>query len=78
MPLVSMFGIAFIIVIIVAAGRNSLIVIGPALIICALIHNTTGYLFSYWIGKLFRLPERDARRIAIEVGMQMAGLHQGW
>jgi BASS family bile acid:Na+ symporter len=77
MPLISMFGIAFIIVIIVAAGRNNLIVIGPALLICALIHNTTGYLFGYWIGKLFRLPERDARTIAIEVGMQNGGLASG-
>jgi BASS family bile acid:Na+ symporter len=77
MPLISMFGIAFIIVIIVAAGRDNLIVIGPALIVCALIHNTTGYLFGYWIGKLFRLPERDARTIAIEVGMQNGGLASG-
>ena len=77
MPLISMFGIAFIIVIIVAAGRDNLIVIGPALIICALIHNTTGYLFGYWIGRLFRLPERDARTIAIEVGMQNGGLASG-
>jgi bile acid:Na+ symporter, BASS family len=77
MPLISMFGIAFIIVIIVAAGRDNLIIIGPALIICALIHNTTGYLFGYWIGRLFRLPERDARTIAIEVGMQNGGLASG-
>lgn len=77
MPLVSMFGIAFIIVIISAAGRDSLIVIGPALIICALIHNTGGYLFGYWVGRLFRLSERDARTIAIEVGMQNAGLASG-
>src|SRR5687767_9382936 len=77
MPLISMFGIAFIIVIIVAAGRDNLIVIGPALIICALIHNTTGYLFGYWIGRLFRLGERDARTIAIEVGMQNGGLASG-
>ncbi|OQP61294.1 bile acid:sodium symporter [Niastella vici] len=77
MPLISMFGIAFIIVIIVAAGRDNLIVIGPALIVCALIHNTTGYLFGYYIGKLFRLPERDARTIAIEVGMQNGGLASG-
>jgi BASS family bile acid:Na+ symporter len=77
MPLISMFGIAFIIVIIVAAGRDNLIVIGPALIICALIHNTTGYMFGYWIGRLFRLPERDARTIAIEVGMQNGGLASG-
>lgn len=77
MPLISMFGIAFIIVIIVAAGRDNLIVIGPVLIVCALIHNTTGYLFGYWAGRLFRLSERDARTIAIEVGMQNGGLASG-
>lgn len=77
MPLISMFGIAFIIVIIVAAGRDKLIVIGPALIICALIHNVTGYLFGYQIGRLFKLSERDARTIAIEVGMQNGGLASG-
>lgn len=77
MPLISMFGIAFIIVIITATGRDSLLKIGPALIVCAFIHNNTGYLFGYWIGKLFRLPERDARTIAIEVGMQNSGLASG-
>lgn len=77
MPYVSMFGIAFIIVIITAAGRDNLLTIGPALIVCALIHNTSGYLFGYWIGRLFRLSERDARTIAIEVGMQNGGLASG-
>ncbi|WP_246343700.1 bile acid:sodium symporter family protein [Adhaeribacter radiodurans] len=77
MPLVSMIGIAFIITIITAAGRDNLIVIGPALIVCALIHNTGGYLFGYWIGRLFGLKERDARTIAIEVGMQNGGLASG-
>lgn len=77
MPLVSMIGIAFIITIITAAGRDNLIVIGPALIVCAFIHNTGGYLFGYWIGRLFGLKERDARTIAIEVGMQNGGLASG-
>ncbi|HUQ97463.1 MAG TPA: bile acid:sodium symporter family protein [Chitinophagaceae bacterium] len=74
MPYVSMFGIAAIIVIITASGRDNLLAIGPALILCALLHNTGGYLFGYWIGRLFQLPERDARTIAIEVGMQNGGL----
>ena len=77
MPIVSMIGIAFIITIITAAGRDNLIAIGPALIVCAIIHNTGGYMFGYWIGRLFGLRERDARTIAIEVGMQNAGLASG-
>lgn len=74
MPILSMFGIACVIVIIVAAGRDKLILIGPALIVCAFIHNSGGYLFGYWTGRIFGLPERDCRTIAIEVGMQNGGL----
>ncbi|HEY8893262.1 MAG TPA: bile acid:sodium symporter family protein [Niastella sp.] len=77
MPLISMFGIAFIIVIITAAGRDALLKVGPAFIVCAFIHNNTGYLFGYWVARLFRLPERDARTIAIEAGMQNSGLASG-
>jgi BASS family bile acid:Na+ symporter len=77
MPYVSMFGIAAIIVVITAAGRANLLTIGPALILCAFLHNTSGYLFGYWIGRLFRLSERDSRTIAIEVGMQNGGLASG-
>ena len=77
MPLLSMFGIAFIIVIITAAGRNSLLTIGPALIGVVFIHNTFGYLLGYWSGRLFGMNERDCRTIAIEVGMQNGGLASG-
>lgn len=77
MPLVSMFGIAFIIVIITAAGRESLLTIGPELILLVLIHNFSGYTLGYWTGRLFRMSERDCRTIAIEVGMQNAGLASG-
>ncbi|OKS87247.1 bile acid:sodium symporter family protein [Mucilaginibacter polytrichastri] len=77
MPLVSMFGIAFIIVIITAAGRDSLLSIGPLLILLVLIHNLAGYFLGYWSGRLFKMSERDCRTIAIEVGMQNGGLASG-
>ena len=77
MPILSMVGIALIIVVITASGRNNLLLIGPALILCALIHNTTGYTFGYWVGRAFKLSERDSRTIAIEVGMQNGGLASG-
>jgi BASS family bile acid:Na+ symporter len=77
MPIVSMFGIAMILTIMVAAGRDSLLVIGPALILIVIAHNTTGYLLGYWSGRLFKLSESDCRTIAIEVGMQNAGLASG-
>lgn len=74
MPLLSMFGIAFIITIITAAGRDNLISGALVLIPLVLIHNVFGYLLGYWSGRLFKMPERDCRTIAIEVGMQNGGL----
>ena len=77
MPLVSMAGIGLIIVIITAAGRDSLLTIGPLLILIVLIHNSLGYTLGYWAGRLFKMNERDCRTIAIEVGMQNGGLASG-
>ncbi|MEJ7693085.1 bile acid:sodium symporter family protein [Daejeonella sp.] len=77
MPLVSMFGIAFIIIIVTALGRDSLLQVGPVLILLMLIHNLAGYTLGYWSGRMFKMNERDCRTIAIEVGMQNAGLAKG-
>ena len=77
MPYLSMGGIALIIVVITAAGRNSLLEIGMMLIVSSIIHNVSGYFLGYWSGRLFRMPERDCRTVAIEVGMQNGGLASG-
>lgn len=77
MPLISMVGIAVIITIITAAGRDSLISIGLFLIIAAIIHNATGYFLGYWGGRLFGMDEESCRTIAIEVGMQNSGMASG-
>lgn len=74
MPIISMAGIALIIVVITAAGRDSLLDIGTLLIVLVLIHNLFGYTLGYWFARLFRLSKYDARTIAIEVGMQNGGL----
>ncbi len=77
MPIVSMFGIAFIITIITAAGRDSLLKMGFLLIVLAFIHNSCGYLLGYWFARIFKMSERDCRTVALEVGMQNAGLASG-
>jgi bile acid:Na+ symporter, BASS family len=74
MPIISMLGIGLIIVVITSAGRNDLLVVGPKLIGAVLIHNISGYFLGYWSAVLLRMEERDRRTIAIEVGLQNAGL----
>ncbi len=75
--LVSMAGIGAIILVITAAGRDSLLDIGLLLILACLLHNSAGYFLGYWICKLARMDERSCRTIALEVGMQNGGLASG-
>ncbi len=77
MPILSMFGIAYIITIITAAGRDELLSIGLALIAAGIFHNVSGYFLGYWGCRIFRMSERDCRTIALEVGMQNGGLASG-
>ena len=74
---VSMAGIAVIVTIITASGRDSLLKVGALLIVTSLIHNLTGYTLGYWLSWLVGMPEKDRRTIAFEVGMQNGGLASG-
>ena len=77
LPIISMGGIAMIIVIITAAGQKSLQSVGIALVFATLLHNVGGFILGYWGARLFKLPEQDCRTVAIEVGLQNAGLASG-
>jgi BASS family bile acid:Na+ symporter len=77
MPILSMGGIALIIVVITAAGRNELLVVGPVLMLAMLMHNLTGYFLGYWSGRLLKMKETDCRTIALEVGLQNGGMASG-
>lgn len=77
MPFLSMAGIVMIIAIITAAGRDSLLDVGLALALCVFLHNALGYFFGYVAARALRMPERDCRTVALEVGMQNGGLASG-
>jgi BASS family bile acid:Na+ symporter len=74
---ISMAGIALIVTIITASGRDSLLKVGALLIVTSLLHNITGYTLGYWLSWLVGMPEKDRRTIAFEVGMQNGGLASG-
>ncbi len=77
LPLISMGGILVIIVIITSAGQKSLQTVGLALVFATMLHNVGGFILGYWGARLFKLPEQDCRTVAIEVGLQNAGLASG-
>jgi bile acid:Na+ symporter, BASS family len=77
LSLISMVGIAVIVTIITASGRDSLIKVGALLLVTSLLHNLAGYTLGYWLSWLVGMPEKDRRTIAFEVGMQNGGLASG-
>jgi len=77
LPYLSMIGIGVVIVVVTASGQKSLQTVGGMLIVAVLIHNIGGYLLGYTSAKLLKMSEQDCRTVALEVGMQNAGLASG-
>ena len=73
MPIISMAGIAIIITIITAAGRDSLLTLGLVLIGVVIAHNCCGYLLGYTGGRLVGLDKASARTIAFGSGDAKCG-----
>lgn len=74
MPVISMAGIAIILVVIIAMGRDDLLAVGLMLVVAVAIHNMLGYFLGYWASRFVGMSEQDCRTIALEVGMQNGGL----
>jgi bile acid:Na+ symporter, BASS family len=77
LPVVSMAGICLIIGIITSRARTQLMSVGPALLVASLLLNSFGYALGYWAARAARMNETDSRTVAIEVGMQNAGMATG-
>src|SRR5699024_6251367 len=73
-PWISVFVLALVIVGIMAG--NAEVFLGSAIvsIIAVILHNTIGFILGYVAAKLGRLEKRERRAVAVEVGMQNAGL----
>ncbi|MFI1743649.1 bile acid:sodium symporter family protein [Thalassobellus sediminis] len=77
MPYFSMFGIVYFTLVTTAAGSENLIEIGGLLFLAAILHNTAGYLFGYWLSRGSGLDKKQSQTIAFEVGLQNGGLASG-
>jgi len=79
LPFISMFSICFIIGIITSLSREALLAGGfvLAVLVAVILHNGLGYLFGYWGSRLLGLRKTDCRTVAIEVGLQNAGMASG-
>jgi len=74
LPSVSIIAIIFIVGVIVAVSKQSIAMLGLALGLIIVLHNSFGLTIGYTAARLLGMDSKKARTIAIEVGMQNLGL----
>lgn len=77
MPIISMSGIVIMTVLTVAVGRDKLLEVGPVLIVACFMHSSSGFTLGYCVSWLLGRDQLTCRTIAIEVGLQNAGMATG-
>ncbi|MDD5506454.1 MAG: bile acid:sodium symporter family protein, partial [Candidatus Omnitrophica bacterium] len=73
-PAVSVLFIAFICGLVVALNRDYIAHISLLIFVAVLLHNFFGLVLGYGAGALYRFDKKRKRTLALEVGMQNAGL----
>ena len=75
---ISMFGICYSLVVCVAPNSARILTAGLVILLSSVLHTAIGYSLGYWVthllGRILPIDERDARTVAIEVGMQNGGM----
>lgn len=74
MPYFSIVGIIVMTLLTIAIGRDNLLRLGAILIVVCFLHSTAGYFLGYLVCRCLRMNKTTCRTIAIEVGMQNAGM----
>ncbi len=74
LPSVSIIAIIFIVGVIVAVSKQSIAMLGLALGLIIVLHNSFGLAIGYTAARFLGMDSKKARTIAIEVGMQNSGL----
>ncbi|MDO5746234.1 MAG: bile acid:sodium symporter family protein [Actinomycetaceae bacterium] len=77
LPWISVAGITYVVMAVVAGSADALVSAGALLLLVVFLHNGLGYVLGYGISKATKCAERASRTTAIEVGMQNSGLAAG-
>lgn len=74
LPLVSVAGIAAVVAVVVAGSADTVLSVGPLLVLAVVLHNGVGLGVGYGLARLAGLDVPARRAVSIEVGMQNSGL----
>lgn len=73
-PSISILTIALVIACVIGLNQKTILAFPFLIILAVILHNLGGFFLGYGAAKVFRADARDARTVAIEVGMQNSGL----
>ncbi|MCS6711715.1 bile acid:sodium symporter family protein [Brachybacterium sp. EF45031] len=77
LPWISVIFVALVVAAVVGNSADRVLQAGAMVLLAVVLHNGLGYLLGYGAARLSRLPERSARTVSVEVGMQNSGLAAG-
>ena len=73
-PSISIICIILIVACVVGLTNNLLLAFPIVIFIAVILHNAGGLTLGYYIAKLLKADEREARTLAFEIGLQNSGL----
>ena len=73
-PSLSIMVIALLIACIIGLNQKTLLAFPALVLLAVVLHNSFGLVAGYGLARMARCSKRDARTLAIEVGMQNSGL----
>ncbi len=73
-----MFGIIYFTLVTTAAGRDNLFQIGFLLFIAAILHNSAGYFFGYYLSRVCGLYKKAVVRLLLKWVYKTEEWHLAW
>ncbi len=74
LPGISVVAISLIIASVVSHNSEKILSAGAIIFLIVILHNISGYIFGFCIGRLLKLNNAKTKAFSIEIGMQNSGL----
>ncbi|MBQ9246765.1 bile acid:sodium symporter family protein [bacterium] len=74
LPGISVIAISFIVASVVSHNAERILSAGGIILLIVILHNISGYIVGFFIGKLLKLNNAKTKAFSIEIGMQNSGL----
>ncbi|MCR4881193.1 MAG: bile acid:sodium symporter family protein [bacterium] len=74
LPGISVIAISLVIASVVSHNAKMILSAGGIILLIVILHNLSGYIVGFFVGKLLRLSNAKTKAFSIEIGMQNSGL----